>query len=476
MNYRLVARVLSMSLLTEAALLLLPLGIAIYYGESPAPFLLTILALVVTAGPLRLCKVRSRDFYAREGFASVSLSWIALSAYGALPFIFSGEIPSFVDALFETVSGFTTTGASILSQVEGMPMGILFWRSFTHWIGGMGILVFVLAVLPAVEERSIHIMRAEVPGPQVSKLVPRTRNTAAILYCIYLAMTVLLILLLVLGDMPLFDAAVHAFGAAGTGGFGIKNTSIGWYDSAYVDVVIGIFMILFSMNFNLYFFLLLGQVKDFFKNEELRWYLCIIAAAVLLIAWNISSVYGSKSLLYSFFQVSSIISTTGYATTDFSLWPEFSRCMLLFVMFIGGCAGGTGGGIKVSRAIILAKSAGKEIHRLLHPRSIRRVTMDQKPVSDSVVHGTMVFFSLYVGIIMISVLLLALDNMDFASTFSSVLACISNIGPGLNVVGPMGNYGSFSVLSKLVLTLDMLLGRLEIFPLLTLFTLLPKKK
>ena len=340
----------------------------------------------------------------------------------------------------------------------------------------MGILVFVLAVLPAVEERSIHIMRAEVPGPQVSKLVPRTRNTAAILYCIYLAMTVLLILLLVLGDMPLFDAAVHAFGAAGTGGFSIKNTSIGWYDSAYVDVVIGIFMILFSMNFNLYFFLLLGQVRDFFKNEELRWYVCIIAAAVLLIAWNISSVYGSKSLLYSFFQVSSIISTTGYATTDFSLWPEFSRCMLLFVMFIGGCAGGTGGGIKVSRAIILVKSAGKEIHRLLHPRSIRRVTMDQKPVSDSVVHGTMVFFSLYVGIIMISVLLLALDNMDFASTFSSVLACISNIGPGLNVVGPMGNYGSFSVLSKLVLTLDMLLGRLEIFPLLTLFTLLPKKK
>lgn len=322
MNYRLVARVLSMSLLTEAALLLLPVGIAIYYGESPAPFLLTILALVVTAGPLRLCKVRSRDFYAREGFASVSLSWIALSAYGALPFIFAGVIPSFVDALFETVSGFTTTGASILSHVEGLPMGILFWRSFTHWIGGMGILVFVLAVLPAVEERSIHIMRAEVPGPQVSKLVPRTRNTAAILYCIYLAMTVLLILLLVLGDMPLFDAAVHAFGAAGTGGFGIKNTSIGWYDSAYVDVVIGIFMILFSMNFNLYFFLLLGQVKDFFKNEELRWYLCIIAAAVLLIAWNISSVYGSKSLLYSFFQVSSIISTTGYATTDFSLWPE----------------------------------------------------------------------------------------------------------------------------------------------------------
>lgn len=476
MNYRLVARVLSMSLLTEAALLLLPVGIAIYYGESPLPFFLTILALVVTAGPLRLCKVRSRDFYAREGFVSVSLSWIALSVYGSLPFIFSGEIPSFVDALFETVSGFTTTGASILSQVEGMPMGILFWRSFTHWIGGMGILVFVLAVLPAVEERSIHIMRAEVPGPQVSKLVPRTRNTAAILYCIYLAMTVLLILLLVLGDMPLFDAAVHAFGAAGTGGFSIKNTSIGWYNSAYVDVVIGIFMILFSMNFNLYFFLLLGQVKDFFKNEELRWYLCIIAAAVLLIAWNISSVYGSKSLLYSFFQVSSIISTTGYATTDFSLWPEFSRCMLLFVMFIGGCAGGTGGGIKVSRAIILVKSAGKEIHRLLHPRSIRRVTMDQKPVSDSVVHGTMVFFSLYVGIIMISVLLLALDNMDFASTFSSVLACISNIGPGLNVVGPMGNYGSFSVLSKLVLTLDMLLGRLEIFPLLTLFTLLPKKK
>ena len=450
----------------------------IEYGEWMvlAVFLLTAAVSAGIGFALRAIKPRSKVFYMREGFTATALSWIVISVVGAAPFVLTGCIPNPVDALFETVSGFTTTGASILPEVESLPKGILFWRSFTHWIGGMGILVFVLAVLPAVEERSIHIMRAEVPGPQVSKLVPRTRNTAAILYCIYLAMTVLLILLLVLGDMPLFDAAVHAFGAAGTGGFSIKNTSIGWYDSAYVDVVIGIFMILFSMNFNLYFFLLLGQVRDFFKNEELRWYLCIIAAAVLLIAWNISSVYGSKSLLYSFFQVSSIISTTGYATTDFSLWPEFSRCMLLFVMFIGGCAGGTGGGIKVSRAIILVKSAGKEIHRLLHPRSIRRVTMDQKPVSDSVVHGTMVFFSLYVGIIMISVLLLALDNMDFASTFSSVLACISNIGPGLNVVGPMGNYGSFSVLSKLVLTLDMLLGRLEIFPLLTLFTLLPKKK
>ena len=476
MNYRLTARILSYALLTEAALLLLPLAVALYYGESPAPFLYTIAIVAVLGGLLRLPKLRSQEFYAREGFVSVALTWIALSAFGALPFVFSGDMPFYVDALFETISGFTTTGASILSDVESLPNGILFWRSFTHWIGGMGILVFILAVMPMVQDRSIHIMRAEVPGPQVSKLVPRTRNTAAILYKIYLVMTLVLIGLLLLGDMPLFDAALHAFGAAGTGGFGIKNTSVGYYNSAYIDVVLGIFMILFSMNFNLYFMLLLGQVKDFFKNEEWRWYMIIIAVTVILIAINIYPMYGSESLRYSFFQVSSIISTTGYATTDFSLWPQLSRCLLLFIMLIGGCAGGTGGGVKVGRCIILMKSAGVEVHKLLHPRSVRRVSLDGKPVQDSVVHSTLVFFALYIFIIVVSVLLVSLDNLDFSSTFSAVMACISNIGPGLDVVGPMGNYGSLSAFSKVVLSLDMLLGRLEIFPMLALFSVFTKKK
>ena len=475
MNYRLTAKILGYALLTEAALLALPMAVALYYRESPVPFLLTMGLLALLGGALRFIKVTSHGFYAREGFVAVALSWITLSAFGALPFVFSGAIPHYVDALFETISGFTTTGASILPQVEGFGRGILFWRSFTHWVGGMGVLVFVLAVLPTVEDRSIHIMRAEVPGPQVSKLVPRTKNTAAILYRIYIVMTLLQIGLLMLGGMPAYDAIVHAFGTAGTGGFSIKNISIAYYDSAYIDVVTGVFMILFSMNFNLYFLLLLRQFKPILKNEELRWYLCIIAAVTLIIAADIYSQYGAQSLRYSFFQVASIISTTGFSTADFSLWPQLSRNLLLFIMLVGGCAGGTGGGIKVSRCIILVKSGLAEIRRLLHPRSIRKITLDSKTVPDEVVHGTLVFFSLYIAIIVASVLLVSLDNLDFASTFSGVLACISNIGPGLDIVGAVGNYSTLSYFSKLVLSFDMLLGRLEIFPMIVMFSALRKR-
>lgn len=470
MNYRLTAKILGYVLLTEAALLLLPLSAALYYHESPVPFLQAMALLALSGGALMCIRVRSKEFYAREGFVAVALSWIAVSAFGALPFVFSGAIPHYVDALFETISGFTTTGASILAQVENLSRGVLFWRSFTHWIGGMGVLVFILAVLPTVEDRSIHIMRAEVPGPQVSKLVPRTRNTAAILYRIYIVMTLLQIGLLMLGGMPPFDAALHTFGTAGTGGFGIKNSSVAYYNSAYIDIVIGVFMVLFSMNFNLYFFLLLRQFKSVFKNEELRWYLCVIATVTLLIAWDISHAYGSQSLRYAFFQVSSIISTTGYSTADFSLWPQLSRNLLIFVMFIGGCAGGTAGGIKVSRCVILAKSSLAEIHHMLHPRSIRRITLEEKPVPDQTIHGTLVFFVLYMVIIMVSFLLVSLDDFDFSSTFSGVLSCVSNVGPGLDVVGPAGNYGMLSNLSKCVLSLDMLLGRLEIFPMIVLFS------
>ncbi len=470
MNYRLTARILGYVLMTEAALLILPLGVAVHYQENALPFAQTMGILLLFGGPLLFIKARSKDFYAREGFVTVALSWIALSAFGALPFMLSGEIPHYVDALFETVSGFTTTGASILAQVEKLSRGLLFWRSFTHWIGGMGVLVFVLAVLPTVEDRSIHIMRAEVPGPQVSKLVPRARNTAAILYRIYMAMTLAQIALLMLGGMPAFDAALHAFGTAGTGGFGIKNSSVAFYNSPYIDLVIGVFMVLFSMNFNLYFLLLLGQFKPVYKNEELRWYLCVIAGVTLLIAWDISHIYGGQSLRYAFFQVSSIISTTGFSTADFSLWPQLSRNLLLFVMFIGGCAGGTAGGIKVSRCILLCKSAWVEMHRMLHPRSVRRITLEGKPVADPILHSTLVFFTLYMAIIMGSVLLVSLDNFDFTSTFSGVLACMSNIGPGLDIPGPAGNYGVFSLFSKCVLSLDMLLGRLEIFPIIVLFS------
>lgn len=475
MNYRLTARILGYVLLTEAALLILPLSAALYYSESPLPFLQTMGLLALLGWGLLFIKARSNDFYAREGFAAVALSWIALSAFGALPFVFSGEIPHFVDAFFEAVSGFTTTGASILAQVENLSKGILFWRSFTHWIGGMGILVFILAILPTMGERTIHIMRAEVPGPQVSKLVPRARNTAAILYRIYIAMTLVQIGLLMLGGMSAFDAALHAFGTAGTGGFGIKNNSVAYYNSAYVDIVIGVFMVLFSMNFNLYFFLLLRQFKSVYKNEELRWYLLVIAVVTLLITWDISHLYGSSSPRYAFFQVSSIISTTGYTTADFSLWPQFSRNLLLFIMFIGGCAGGTAGGIKVSRCIILAKSALAEMHHMLHPRSIRRITLEEKPVSDATIHGTLVFFALYMAIIMASLLLVSLDNFDFPSTFSGVLSCVSNVGPGLDVLGPAGNYGVLSYFSKSVLSLDMLLGRLEIFPIIVLFSALRRR-
>lgn len=476
MNYRLTAKILGYVLLTEAALLLLPLSAALYYHESPLPFLQTMGLLLLFGGALFFIKPRSRDFYAREGFVSVALSWTLFSAFGALPFVFSGEIPHYVDALFEAISGFTTTGASILPQVEGLSQGILFWRSFTHWIGGMGMLVFILAVLPTLGERTIHIMRAEVPGPQVSKLVPKARNTAAILYRIYIVMTLLQIALLMLGGMPIFDSMLHAFGTAGTGGFGIKNTSVAYYNSAYIDIVIGVFMVLFSVNFNLYFFLLLRQFRPVFKNEELRWYLCIIACATLLIAWNTAHIYGGfEALRYAFFQVSSIISTTGYSTADFSLWPELSRSLLILLMFIGGCAGGTGGGLKVSRVVILFKSALTEVHHMLHPRSIRRITLEEKPLPDPVVHGTLVFFALYMVIIMVSVLLVSLDNFDLTSTFTGVLACMSNIGPGLDVVGPAGNFSAFSYFSKLVLSLDMLLGRLEIFPMIILFSALRRR-
>ena len=471
MNYRIVCNILGKVLLAEALLLLLPMGTALIYRESALPFLYTILPLLALGGGLNLIKPRSGDFFAREGFVTVGLSWISMSAFGALPFVFSGDIPHYVDALFETISGFTTTGASILENVELMGRGCMFWRLFTHWVGGMGVLVFIAAILPISGDHYIHIMRAEVPGPEVSKLVPRARKTARILYMIYFILTAMETVLLLFGGMSLYEAMLHAFATAGTGGFSTRAASVGAFNSTYIDVVIATFMMLFGCNFNLYYLILMGQGLAVFKSEELRVYLGIIAVSVLVIAGNIASKVGgfALGLRYAYFQVTTIISTTGFSTADFNLWPELSRWILVLLMFIGGCAGSTGGGLKVSRIIILFKSYLHELKQLILPTRVKRIWFEGKAVSDQTVHSVLVFFQVYLFITFLSVLVLTLDGRDLVTNFTASLACISNIGPGLGAVGPNGNYAFFSDLSKLVLSLEMLLGRLEIFPVLFLF-------
>ena len=472
MNSRMVLRTLGYVLGAESALLLLPLLVAALYREDPVPFLIPLLALGVCA--LALCRIRVKEktIYAREGFLIVSLSWILVSLAGAVPFVLDGAIPSYVDAVFETVSGFTTTGASILTDVESLPRGLLFWRSFTHWIGGMGVLVFIMAVLPLANDRSMHVMRAEVPGPAVGKMVPRARDTAMWLYGIYLGLTLLEVVFLLAGGMPLFDSLVNTFGTAGTGGFAIKNASIGFYNSAYVDGVITVFMLLFGINFNLYFLLLMRDFKQVLKSEELRVYLGVALTAMLLIALNILPQYGGFGVAfrYSAFQVSSIMTTTGFATADYTLWPTFSQTILFLLMILGACGGSTGGGLKVSRAIILVKSLGREVVRLVHPRAVSTVRLDGKRVEAQTVRDVGVFFIAYMFIIAVMTLLISLDGFGFATTFSAVTACMGNIGPGLGAVGPMGNFADFSLASKLLLSLTMLLGRLEIFPLVLFFT------
>ena len=460
-------------LLTEAALLMLPMAVALGYGEAAAPFLIPALLLALIGLLLGLRAPQKSSLYARDGFAVVALAWVLMSAFGALPFVISGDIPSFVDAFFETVSGFTTTGASILTEIEPLHRGILFWRSFTHWVGGMGVLVFVMAILPmsAGDGHGMHLMRAEVPGPSVGKLVSRMGDTAKILYGIYLAMTVLEIVLLLLGGMSLFDACIHAFGTAGTGGFSCRNLSVGAYDSVYFDVVIGVFMLLFGVNFNLYYFLLIKRFRDVFRSEELRAYLLIVGAAVAAIAADIVHIYGTvgRSLRYAFFQVASIITTTGFATADFNLWPEFSRAILVILMFIGACAGSTGGGIKVARVVILCKTSLGDMRKMLHPNAVTTVRFEGKPLTDRSIRSVHLFLTVYILIFTVSVLLLSLERFDLITVFTAVAACINNIGPGLEVVGPMGNYAQFSPAAKLLLSFDMLVGRLEIFPMLLLF-------
>lgn len=470
MNYRMIGYVIGRILMTEAALLALPGITALLYGESLLPFAVTA-ALLVAAGLILGWKRPARTaIYARDGFAVVALAWIIMSAFGALPFVLSGDIPSYVDAFFETVSGFTTTGASILTEVESLSRSGLFWRSFTHWVGGMGVLVFVMAILPMTDGHGMHLMRAEVPGPSVGKLVSRMSDSAKILYGIYLAMTLLEIVLLMLGGMPLFDACIHSFGSAGTGGFSSRNLSVGAYNSPYFDVVIGIFMLLFGVNFNLYYFLLIRRFRDVLKSEELRAYLLIVGAAVVAIAVDISHLYGSAltSLRHAFFQVSSIITTTGYATADFNVWPTFSKGILVVLMFVGACAGSTGGGIKVARVVILVKSALADMRKMLHPNAVSAVRFEGKPLPERNLRGVHVFISVYLLVFTVSFLLLSLEDFDLITTFTALAACINNIGPGLEVVGPTGNFSAFSPAAKLLLSFNMLVGRLEIFPMLLL--------
>lgn len=483
MNTSIIRYILGQVLKIEGLFMLLPCIVAIIYKElCGLHFLSTALVAIVIGLVMTYRKPSSHVFYLKEGCVTTALSWILLSVFGALPFWLSGEIPSYTDALFETISGFTTTGASILSNVEALSYCMLFWRSFTHWIGGMGVLVFLLAIVPLSGGSNINLMRAESPGPSVGKLVPKMRLTARILYSLYLFLTVLQFILLILGKMPVFEAICTSFGTAGTGGFGTLNSSIASY-SPYIQWVTTIFMILFGVNFNAYYFILFRQFGKAFKMEEVRYYFLIILAAIAIIFVNIIDMFDTafEALTHAAFQVGSIITTTGFATTDFNLWPEASKGILLLLMFIGACAGSTGGGIKVSRCVILAKTIRKEFHSYLHPRSVKKIQMDEKPIDHDVIRSINVYCITFVILFCLSVWLISLEGYDFLTNFSAVAATINNIGPGLNLVGPTANFGFFSGFSKYVLMFDMLAGRLELFPLLLLFhptlwkDLLPRK-
>lgn len=473
MNYRMITYTLGWIMIFEAGFMAVPLITAAVYAEGRAAlcFGVSMLICLVIGGLFAFVKKPvNKRLYSKEGFVIVSLSWIALSLFGALPLWMSREIPSFVDALFETVSGFTTTGASILTDVEALSKSMLMWRSFTHWVGGMGVLVFIMAFLPLSGGQNMHIMKAESPGPSVSKLVPKVKTTALILYSIYFVLTLVEFVMLLFGKMTPFEALNTAFATAGTGGFGIYNTSMSSF-SPYIQIVVTVFMLLFSVNFNSYFLLLLGKFKEAFNTEVLVFF-SIVAAAVGVISLNVFPIYGNlgESVRHSAFAVSSVISTTGFSTEDFNLWPELSRTVLVLIMFIGACAGSTGGGIKVSRIIILFKNMGKELLVMVHPKQVKKITIDGRPVEREVVRSVNVYMVAYVLLYVISVVVISFDNHDLITNFTAVSATVNNIGPGLEMVGPTANYSFFSVLSKLVLIFDMLAGRLELFPMLLLFT------
>ena len=473
MNRKMTTYILGRMLGVEALVLLIPALVSVIYGEEGSKaFLITSVILGVLYLIFGRKKPEDSTIYGKDGFIIIASAWILWSIFGALPFYISGAIPSYIDAFFETVSGFTTTGSTILNDIAGLPKGMNFWRCLTHWFGGMGVLVFVMVIVSLEDKNSMHLMRAEVPGPETDKLVPKARDTAKILYSMYFVLTVTEIIFLLAGGMNLYDSIIHAFSTAGTGGFNNRNNSVAYYDSVYIEGVITVFMILFGINFNMYYLLLLKKVKDVFKNEEVRAYLGIILGATALIMVNILNLYKTplKAFRYAIFQVASVITTTGFATADFDLWPEFSKCILLGIMIIGACAGSTGGGMKVSRILIGLKSVKREMNRLLHPKSVEIVKVNGKKVKYETLQGVYVYFIAYIAIFIISVLLISLDKFDFATNFSGVLTTMSNVGPGIAKLGPSYTFAEFTDFSKIVFCLDMLIGRLEIFPFLMLFS------
>ena len=477
MNYKLMGRFISKILMVEAVFMVPAMLISLWEREYGAvrAFMWTLGAVVLAAGLLRLLSKGSQNkFYAKEGLACVSLSWIVMSLLGCLPFYISGVIPDFVDAFFEIVSGFTTTGASILPTVEGLPKGILYWRSFSHWLGGMGVLVFLLAVTSAGggdNGFTLHLLRAESPGPNVGKLVPKMKQTAGILYVIYILLTILDIVFLLLGDMSLFEAVCTAFGTVGTGGFGVRNDSIAGY-SPYIQNVCTVFMFLCGVNFTCYYLLLLKQFKSVFFDEELKSYVAVTVGSILLITMNLKGFYDTvgETIRHAAFQVVTIMTTTGFATTDYELWPGFSKAVLMCLMIIGASAGSTGGGFKFSRALLMLKSLRRSVLQVVHPQKVQVVRMNGQPIEEKVLQNTNAYLAAYVVIVVGSYLLISVDGFSSTTNFSAVLACVNNIGPGFDMVGPTCNFASYSVFSKLVLIFDMLAGRLEIFPILMLFS------
>ncbi len=477
MNRRMIFYMVENIVKLEAVLLVLPLLVSLCYNEMNclSAFSITLIAAAAVGVALTLIfKPKNKVIYAKEGFIIVTLAWVFLSVIGAMPFLISGEVTNFFDAFFETVSGFTTTGASILTDVEKMSHGLLFWRSFTHWIGGMGVLVLIMAIIPTDSGRAIHILRAEMAGPVIGKIVPKIKDTAKILYFIYFVITVVEMGFLFFGGMPLFDSAVHALGTAGTGGFGIKADSLAGY-SPYLQWVITVFMLIFGINFNLFYLLLIRKFKPVITNRELWVYAGIVVISAGIITVSIYPLYNnfSDSVRHSFFQVASIVSTTGYSSTDFNLWPDLARNIIFILMFFGGCAGSTAGGLKISRLMILFKSIQKDVRHLLHPRSVASVKLEGKPLDNTILHSVTTYFSIYIVLIAATFLLLSFEpNFDFEANITASISCCNNVGPGLGLVGPMSGYGGYSDFSKLVLSIAMLFGRLEIYP--VLLALYPK--
>jgi len=472
MNYRMTGRLLSYVLLLEAALLLLPTLTAIIMKESIRPFVYTFAILIAAALPFLIIKPRNTRIFAKEGYVSVALSWILLSLFGALPFVFSGAIPNYIDAFFETVSGFTTTGATMMPDLDIAPRSILMWRAFTHWIGGMGVLVFVMALIPSDGGRNIHLLRAEVPGPTKSKLVPKLRYTSVILYTIYFVLTVIELIALLIAGLPFYDALITSFSTAGTGGFGVRNTSIAAYQNPAVEWIVSIFMLLFGVNFNLFFFILLGKFREIFKNSELRVYLILTALSTAIITVNTASLFSSVSdaLRTALFTVASTVSTTGFVIADYGTWPVLSKAIIIFLMVMGASAGSTAGGMKVSRLMILFKNMLRELKHMLRPNSINRIKLNGETLEEETVRSASNYLTMYVSLFILSFVLISVDNMSIETNLTTVLSCISNVGPVMGTITPFGNLSEYSALSKIILSLDMLFGRLEFLPMFILFS------